>query len=81
MRISLSKGKNCFVQGVAVLTKYDPSYQTMLKVEVLIARRALLSGEDEPKKKKTLFHTRCRCNVKVCNAIFDSGGTNNIIYK
>ena len=47
--------------------------------EVLVNRRVLLSGENEPKQRRILFRTRCRCEDKYCDVIIDNGGNNNLV--
>ena len=34
-------------------------------------RRVLLSGETEPDQRRSLFHTRCKCEDKCCDVIID----------
>ena len=45
--------------------------------EVLVNRRVMLSGANEPDKRRSLFHTRCKCEDKWCDFIIDGGSTNN----
>ena len=40
-------------------------------------RRVLLSGETEPDQRRSLFHTRCKCQDKCFDVIIDGGSTNN----
>ena len=49
------------------------------KGEDLVNRRVLLSGETEPDQRRSLFHTRCKCEDKYCNVIIDSGSTKNMV--
>ena len=41
--------------------------------------RVLLSGETEPDQRRSLFHTRCKCEDKCCDVIIDGGSTNNLV--
>ena len=41
--------------------------------------RILLSGETEPGKRRSLFHTRCKCEGKCCDVIIDGGSTKNLV--
>ena len=43
--------------------------------EVLVKRRVMLSGENEPDQRRSLFHTCCRCEDKCCDVIIDGGST------
>ena len=47
--------------------------------EVLVNERVLLSGETEPGQRRSLFHTRCKCEDKCCDVIIDGGSTNNLV--
>ena len=47
--------------------------------EVLVNRRVLLSGETEPDQRRSLFHTRCKCEDKFCDVIIDGGSTDNMV--
>ena len=47
--------------------------------ETLINRRVLLSGENEPEQRRSLFSTRCKCEGKCCDVIIDSGSTDNLV--
>ena len=47
--------------------------------ETLINRRVLLSGENEPEQRRSLFRTRCKCEGKCCDVIIDSGSTDNLV--
>ena len=49
--------------------------------QVLVNVRVLLSGENEPEKKRSLFHTRCRCEDNFCDVIIDGGSTDNLVSK
>ena len=49
--------------------------------EVLVNRRALLSGENEPNQRISLFHTRCKCEDKGCDVISDGGSIENLVSK
>ena len=42
-------------------------------------RRVLLSGETEPDQRRSLFHTRCKCEDKCCDVIIDGGSTDNLV--
>ena len=42
-------------------------------------RRVLLSGEIEPDQRRSLFHTRCKCEDKCCDVIIDGGSTDNLV--
>lgn len=44
-------------------------------------RRALMHEEmiEQPPQRKSLFRTRCKSKGNVCNAIIDSGSTNNLV--
>ena len=47
--------------------------------EVLVNKRLLLSGEIELNQRRSLFHTRCKCEDKCCDVIIDGGSTNNLV--
>ena len=47
--------------------------------EVLVNRRVLLSVENELDKRRSLFHTRYKCEDKYCDVIIDGGSTNNAV--
>ena len=49
--------------------------------EVLVNERVLLSGETKPGQRRSLFHTRCKCEGKCCDVIVDGGSTNNLVSK
>ena len=51
----------------------------MERGEVLVNERVLLSGETEPRKRRILFHTRCKCEDKCCDVIIDGGSTDNMV--
>ena len=46
--------------------------------EVLVNKRVLLSGEIEPGKRRSLFHTRYKCEGKFCDMIVDGGSFENL---
>ena len=39
----------------------------------------LLSGKNEPEQRRSLFHTRYRCEDKCCDVIIDGGSINNLV--
>ena len=41
--------------------------------------RILLSNETELGKRRSLFHTRCKCEDKFCDVIIDGGSTDNLV--
>ena len=41
--------------------------------------RVLLSGETKLRQRRSLFHTRCKCEDKCCDMIIDGGSTNNLV--
>ena len=47
--------------------------------ETLVNERVLLSGETEPRQRRSLFHTRCKCEEKCCDVIIDGGSTDNLV--
>ena len=47
--------------------------------EVLVNERVLLSGETKPGQRRSLFHTRCKCEDKCCDVIIDGGRTDNLV--
>lgn len=51
--------------------------------ESLMLRRTLISGNkvtpEADWRRKSLFHTKCKCRDKVCKVIVDGGSTNNIV--
>ena len=47
--------------------------------EVLVNRRVLLSDEIEPDQRRSLFHTRRKCEDKCCDVIIDGGSTKNLV--
>ena len=47
--------------------------------EVLVNRRALLSGENEPHQRRILFCTRCKCEDKFCDVIIDARSNKNMV--
>ena len=47
--------------------------------ETLVNERVLLSGEIEPGQRRSLFHTRCKCEDKCCDVIIDGGSTDNLV--
>ena len=49
------------------------------KGEVVVNRRVLLSGENEPDQRRILFCTRCKCEDKFCDVIIDGRSTNNMV--
>ena len=42
-------------------------------------RRVLLIGETEPDQRRSLFHTRCKCEDKCCDVIIDGGSIDNLV--
>lgn len=38
-----------------------------------------MNEEKEPNQRKSLFRTRCKCENKCCDVIFDSGSTDNLV--
>ena len=42
-------------------------------------RRVILNGETEPDQRRSLFHTRCKCEDKCCDVIIDDGSTENLM--
>ena len=56
-------------------------FEDVERGEVLVNRRVLLSGETEPNQRRSLFHTRCKCEDKCCDVIIDGGSTNNLVSK
>ena len=46
---------------------------------VLINKRVLLSDETEPRQRRSLFHTKCKCEDKYCDIIIDGGSTDNLV--
>ena len=49
------------------------------RVETLVNERVLLSGEIELGQRRSLFHTRCKCEDKCCDVIIDGGSTKNLV--
>ena len=49
--------------------------------EVLVNERVLLSGDTEPRQRRSLFRTRCKCKDKCCDVIIDGGSTNNLVFE
>ena len=47
--------------------------------EVLVNKRVLLSGETKLGERRSLFHTRCKCEGKFCDVIIDGGSTDNFV--
>ena len=47
--------------------------------EVLVNKRVLLSGEIEPGQRRSLFHTKCKCEDKCCDVIIDGSSIDNLI--
>ena len=47
--------------------------------EVLINERVLLSGEIEPRQRRSLFHTRCKCESKYYDVIVDGRSIDNLV--
>ena len=47
--------------------------------EVLVNERVLLSGENEPRQRRSLFRTRCKCEGKCCDVMVDGGSTDNLM--
>ena len=47
--------------------------------ETLLNERVLLSGETKPRQRRSLFHTRCKCEDKFCDVIIDGGSINNLV--
>ena len=46
--------------------------------EVLVNERVLLSGKTKPRKRRSLFRTRCKCEDKCCDVIIYSWSTDNL---
>ena len=42
-------------------------------------KRVLLSGENEPDQRRSLFCTRWKCEDKCCDVIIDGGSMDNIV--
>ena len=49
--------------------------------EVLVNERVLLSDETKPGQRRSLFHTRCKCEDKCCDVIIDGGSTYNLVFE
>ena len=47
--------------------------------DTLVNERVLLSGENEPGQRRSLFRTRCKCEDKCCDVIIDGGSTDNLV--
>ena len=47
--------------------------------DTLVNERVLLSGETEPRQRRSLFCTRCKCEDKCCDVIIDGGSTENLV--
>ena len=47
--------------------------------QVLVNQRVLLSGENEPGQRRSLFHTSYICEDKCCDVIIDGGSTENLV--
>ena len=47
--------------------------------EVLVNERVLLSSETKIGKRRSLFHTRCKCKGKYCDVIIDGGSIENLV--
>ena len=47
--------------------------------EVLVNERVLLSGETEPRQRRSRFYTRCKCEDKCCDVIIDADNTDNLV--
>ena len=45
----------------------------------MVNERVLLSSETEPRQRRILFHTRCKCEGKCCDVIIDGGSTDNLV--
>ena len=39
----------------------------------------MLSGETKLDQRRSLFHTRCKCEDKCCDVIIDGGSTKNLV--
>ena len=47
--------------------------------EFLVNERVLLRSETKPRQRRSLFHTRCKCEDKFCDVIVDGGSTDNLV--
>ena len=47
--------------------------------EVLVNEMVLLSGETEPRQRRSLFCTKFKCEDKFCDVIIDRGSINNFV--
>ena len=47
--------------------------------KVLVNERVILSSETEPRQRRSLFHTRCKCEGKYCDVIVYGRSTNNLV--
>lgn len=45
----------------------------------MVDERVLLNGETKPRQRRSLFHTKCKCEGKYCDVIVDDGSTNNLV--
>lgn len=50
----------------------------MERGEVLVNKKVLLKCESGPGQRRSLFHTRCKCEGKYCEVTIDGGRTNNL---
>jgi hypothetical protein len=44
-----------------------------------VVRRALVFEKKEPKQRKNLFQTKCKCEDKCCDVIIDGGSNDNLV--
>ena len=54
-------------------------FEDVERGEVIVNRRVLLSGDNQPNQRKSLFHTRCRCKDKHCDVTIGGGSTKNLV--
>ena len=47
--------------------------------EVLVNRRFLLSGENEPDQRRIFFYSRYKYEEKCCDVIIEGGSTKNLV--
>ena len=49
--------------------------------EVLVNEKVLVIDETKPRQRRSLFHTKCKCEGKFCDVIVDGGSTDNLVSK